>query len=83
MDKARWSDHPLSVPGPVFCPKAGETFEVEVPTYVSALVHFEGGASAHSLYSFESPHTRYGFVEISGTEATLRLPDPNYFDGVM
>ncbi|MFJ9907507.1 Gfo/Idh/MocA family protein [Streptomyces sp. NPDC101152] len=62
-------------------PKAGETFDVEVPTYVSALVQFDGGASAHSLFSFESPHSRSDFVEISGTEATLRLPDPNYFDG--
>lgn len=62
-------------------PKAGETFEVEVPTHVSALVQFEGGASAHSLFSFESPHERQGFVEITGTEASLRLPDPNYFDG--
>lgn len=62
-------------------PKAGETFEVEVPTYVSALVQFESGASSHSLFSFESPHDRQGFVEITGTEATLRLPDPNYFDG--
>ena len=62
-------------------PKAGETFEVEVPTHVSTLAQFEGGASSHSIFSFESPRMRMGFVEITGTEATLSLPDPNYFTG--
>ncbi|WP_369046355.1 Gfo/Idh/MocA family protein [Sinomonas sp. P10A9] len=62
-------------------PKAGEEFEVEVPTHVSALAQFESGASSHSIFSFESPRARMGFIEITGTEATLSLPDPNYFDG--
>ncbi|NUP73554.1 MAG: Gfo/Idh/MocA family oxidoreductase [Sinomonas sp.] len=62
-------------------PKAGETFEVEVPTHVSALAEFESGASSHSIFSFESPRKRMGFIEITGSEATLSLPDPNYFDG--
>jgi predicted dehydrogenase len=62
-------------------PKAGEEFTVEVPTHVSAMAQFEGGASSHSVFSFESPRTRMGFVEITGTEATLSLPDPNNFDG--
>ena len=34
-----------------------------------------------SLFSFDSPLRRHGFVEITGTEATLALPDPNRFDG--
>lgn len=62
-------------------PKAGEEFAVEVPTHVSAMLQFEGGASSHSVFSFESPRFRMGFVEITGTEGTLELPDPNYFDG--
>lgn len=62
-------------------PKAGEEFAVEVPTHVSAMAQFESGASSHSLFSFESPRQRMGFVEITGTEATISLPDPNYFDG--
>jgi predicted dehydrogenase len=62
-------------------PKAGEEFTVEVPTHVSAMAQFETGASSHSVFSFESPRVRMGFVEITGTEATLSLPDPNYFDG--
>ncbi|MHA7169947.1 Gfo/Idh/MocA family protein, partial [Arthrobacter bambusae] len=62
-------------------PRAGEEFPVEVPTHVSAMLQFEGGASSHSVFSFESPRLRMGFVEITGTEGTLELPDPNYFDG--
>lgn len=62
-------------------PKAGEEFTVDVPTHVSALAQFESGASSHSIFSFQSPRTHMGFVEITGTEATLSLPDPNYFNG--
>ena len=62
-------------------PKLGEEFTVEVPTHVSAMAQFEGGQSSHSVFSFESPRQRMGFVEITGTEATISLPDPNYFDG--
>ncbi|MBT8162210.1 Gfo/Idh/MocA family oxidoreductase [Arthrobacter sp. GN70] len=62
-------------------PKAGEEFPVQVPTHVSAMLQFETGASSHSVFSFESPRLRMGFVEITGTEGTLELPDPNYFDG--
>lgn len=62
-------------------PRAGEEFAVEVPTHVSAMAQFESGASSHSVFSFESPRVRMGFVEITGTEATLSLPDPNYFTG--
>ena len=62
-------------------PRAGEEFAVEVPTHVSAMAQFDGGASSHSVFSFESPRQRMGFVEITGTEATISLPDPNFFDG--
>ena len=62
-------------------PKAGEEFKVEVPTHVSAMAQFEGGQSSHSIFSFESPRQRTGFVEVTGTEATISLSDPNRFDG--
>ncbi|MEU9949804.1 Gfo/Idh/MocA family oxidoreductase [Streptomyces sp. NPDC047939] len=64
-------------------PRAGEVFEVEVPTHVSALLQFESGGFANSTFSFDSPHIRAGFVEITGAEATLSLPDPNNFDGAL
>lgn len=62
-------------------PKAGEEFAVTVPTHVSSILEFEGGESAQSIFSFDSPFKRAGFVEITGTEATIAFPDPNRFDG--
>ena len=62
-------------------PKAGEVFDVTVPTQVAALLRFESGQNATVLLSFDSPNSRTGFVEVYGTEATLAFPDPNVFDG--
>jgi predicted dehydrogenase len=62
-------------------PRAGTEFEVEVPTHVSALIEYESGQAATVVLSFDSALSRYGFVEISGSAATLAMPDPNRFDG--
>ncbi|MGN6743642.1 MAG: Gfo/Idh/MocA family protein [Amnibacterium sp.] len=63
-------------------PIAGTEFPVEVPTHVGALLRFaEGGASAQSTFSFQSALARQGFVEITGSDGVLVLPDPNRFDG--
>jgi predicted dehydrogenase len=62
-------------------PRTGETFPVEVPTHHAALISFESGQSAQSTFSFQNALPRAGFVEISGTEGTIVLPDPNMFDG--
>ncbi|MFF7981045.1 Gfo/Idh/MocA family protein [Streptomyces sp. NPDC007901] len=61
--------------------RAGTEFTVAVPTHVSALTRFEGGGVGQSVFSFDSPLTRTGFVEVTGTEGTLVLPDPNTFAG--
>jgi len=63
-------------------PKAGTEFPVEVPTHVTALLEFAGGAGATATFSFDSPLVRQT-IELTGTEATLLLPDPNNFDGVL
>lgn len=62
-------------------PKAGEEFTVTVPTHVSSILEFDGGESAQSIFSFDSPLKRSGFVEITGSDATIAFPDPNNFDG--
>jgi predicted dehydrogenase len=62
-------------------PRAGTRFEVEVPTHVAALIGYVRGPAATLVLSFDSPLRRHGFVEITGTEATVSLPDPNRFDG--
>jgi predicted dehydrogenase len=61
-------------------PNAGRTFPVTAPTYVAALVGFAGGRSAELVLSFDSPQPRI-LLEVTGTEATLILPDPNTFGG--
>lgn len=61
-------------------PRAGETFEVTVPTHVSALFEFESGQSAQSIFSFDSKLRRTQF-EVAGVDGTLVVPDPNMFDG--
>lgn len=62
-------------------PRAGTTFPVEMPTHTTSLVEFAAGQVATIVLSFDSPVERHGFVEITGTEATLRCPDPNQFAG--
>jgi predicted dehydrogenase len=62
-------------------PRAGTSFSVAVPTYVAALAEYEQGQAASLLFSWDSPLPRAGFVEITGTEATLAVPDPNRFGG--
>ncbi|WP_327350564.1 Gfo/Idh/MocA family protein [Streptomyces sp. NBC_01304] len=62
-------------------PKARTRFPVEVDTHVAALVEYASGPVASLVFSFDSPLGRHGFVELTGTEATLALPDPNTFGG--
>ena len=62
-------------------PRQGQRFPVEVPTHHAALISFESGQSAQSTFSFQNALARAGMVEISGTEGTLVLPDPNTFEG--
>ena len=62
-------------------PRAGESFEVTVPTYVTAIYDFAAGEIGQLTLSFDSPLTRMGVLEIAGTEATLATPDPNSFLG--
>ena len=62
-------------------PRTGETFDVQVPTHVSAIAQYVDGGISQSLFSFDSPLKRQGVVEITGTEGTLVIPDPNRFTG--
>jgi predicted dehydrogenase len=62
-------------------PKAGTEFPVEVPTHHAALLEFESGASAQTVFSFQSLRSHPALIEVSGSEGTIDLPDPNNFDG--
>jgi predicted dehydrogenase len=61
-------------------PRAGQSFDVTVPTHVSVLMEFESGQTAQSIFSFDSKLKRILF-EVAGVEGTLVVPDPNMFDG--
>ncbi|MFE6158740.1 Gfo/Idh/MocA family protein [Streptomyces sp. NPDC056486] len=61
--------------------RAGTDFAVGVPTHIAAIARFDDGAVSQSTFSFDSPLTRTGIVEITGTEGTLVIPDPNTFAG--
>lgn len=64
-------------------PLAGTEFPVEIPSTVSVLMQFENGGQAISLFSTDSPLIRQGVVEVSGTEGTITVPDPNTFGGAV
>jgi predicted dehydrogenase len=61
--------------------RAGTVFDVEVPTHVCAIAKYVDGGVSQSVFSFDSPLTRTGIVEVTGTEGTLVIPDPNAFTG--
>jgi len=61
-------------------PDTGTRFEVRVPTQFMALLEFESGAISTLLSSFDSA-VRRDLLEISGTEATLQVPNPSRFEG--
>jgi predicted dehydrogenase len=61
--------------------RLGTEFPVDVPTHVSAIAQFAGGGVSQSVFSFQSPLAKMGVVEITGTEGTLIVPDPNRFTG--
>jgi len=61
-------------------PRAGEQFDVTVPTHVAALIEFESGQTAQSVFSFDSKLKRIQF-EVAGVDGTLVVPDPNSFEG--
>ena len=63
-------------------PKRGSRIRVEVPTHVSSLLDFRGRAVVTMVMSFDAPGgTGNCPIEISGTEGTLQVPDPNTFGG--
>ena len=66
-------------------PKKGKKIAVETPDHVTGLMEFEGGAIGTIIQSFsmrfaEQVGNKQPIV-IFGTEGTLRVPDPNQFDG--
>ncbi|MGA0568280.1 Gfo/Idh/MocA family protein [Rathayibacter sp. KR2-224] len=61
-------------------PLAGQTFDVTVPTHVTAVFEFESGQTSQSIFSFESQIKRTLF-EVTGVDGALEVNDPNMFVG--
>ena len=62
-------------------PLAGTWMDVEVPTHVAAVAEHASGPIATLVASFDVQATRFRFIEVYGTEATLSVADPNTFGG--
>jgi len=62
-------------------PKYGKEIEVQVPTHVAGILDFTNGAIGTIITSFDIWHAQLPFIEIYGTEGTLKVPDPNSFGG--
>ena len=62
-------------------PRNGERIPVHVPTHVSGIMSFAGGAVVQIAMSFDVAGHKHVPLEVYGTEGTLIVPDPNHFGG--
>ena len=62
-------------------PKNGTIVDVDVPTYVTGMLHFESGAVGTIFTTFDVHYPTQARVEIYGSKGTLYVPDPNCFGG--
>jgi predicted dehydrogenase len=62
-------------------PLFGQRIPVDTPTHVAGLLEFAGGVAATVVTSFDVWATAQPPLEIHGTLASLRAPDPNTFGG--
>ncbi|WP_299286109.1 Gfo/Idh/MocA family oxidoreductase [uncultured Tateyamaria sp.] len=64
-------------------PRRGEVIPVKTPTTIHALLEFHSGATITLSTSWDVWAHRHGNMELYGTEATMFLPDPNWFSGTL
>ncbi len=64
-------------------PNNGQRIKVETLTTVNALLTFRSGAEVVFLASWDVSRHSLPPIEIHGTDASLRVPDPNWFGGVV
>lgn len=62
-------------------PKAGKVVPVEAYTHLNGIMDFENGAVGTITTSFDVYCDNGCVLEIYGTEGTIKVPDPNGFDG--
>lgn len=64
-------------------PRKGERITVETPTSVMALIEFASGAQVTFTMSWDVWKHGHPAIELYGTEGSMRVPDPNFFGGVV
>jgi len=64
-------------------PRKGDRIRVETPTTVMALLSFAAGADVMLAMSWDVWKHGHPPIELYGTEGSLRVPDPNFFGGVV
>lgn len=62
-------------------PLTGTPIAVNTPTHVAGVMDFESGAVGTLVTTFDVWSEHQARVDLYGTEGTMTLPDPNYFDG--
>jgi predicted dehydrogenase len=62
-------------------PRAGERIPVEVDSHVSGVLEHVSGALTTITTSFDGVTTTAAPIEVHGETGTLKVPDPNHFDG--
>jgi predicted dehydrogenase len=65
-------------------PKAGKKINVRTPDHVAGTMEFENGVVGSIIQSFATWHPPFEGdrpITIFGTAGTLKIPDPNQFDG--
>lgn len=66
-------------------PRYGESFPVEVPTYVTSILEFVGGEVVTLTLSFDMQfpymESKLPNIQLYGTDGVLSIPDTNMFGG--
>ncbi len=62
-------------------PHYGQEVRVETPTHLSTVLDFHSGAIGQLTTSFDVVAHTLPCIEVYGSEGSLRVPDPNGFDG--
>ncbi|MDR1030474.1 MAG: Gfo/Idh/MocA family oxidoreductase, partial [Treponema sp.] len=62
-------------------PLNGQLITVEVPTHIAGVLDFACGAVGTIITSFDVYAHSLPYLEIYGTEGSLKVPDPNTFGG--
>lgn len=62
-------------------PKKGQIMDVKVDTHVTGSLGFANGAVVQVGMSFDVPAHKHVPLELYGTDASLIVPDPNFFGG--